>query len=232
MKKVLYLTLLVLLLFVSTACSGSSNDTSSTDSQTDLAGEETGTDTRPVLTEGELPVAIQLQLGTFELEGTEVAIDAEQATAFLPLWKAYRSLSTSDTAAAVEIEAVVNQIQGEMTPEQLEYIATFEFSQENMFVLMEELGLSPRGPGEGDEFPEGFTPGEGFRGGGFPEGGIPGGGPGGEGGPGGFGGQLDPEQQATMEALRESRGGANNRFASFLIDPLIEYLEGIAAGDT
>jgi hypothetical protein len=166
------------------------------------------------------------------LEGTEVAIDAEQATAFLPLWKAYRSLSTSDTAAAVEIEAVFNQIQGEMTPEQLEYIATFEFSQENMFVLMEELGLSPRGPGEGDEFPEGFTPGEGFRGGGFPEGGIPGGGPGGEGGPGGFGGQLDPEQQATMEALRESRGGANNRFASFLIDPLIEYLEGIAAGDT
>ena len=117
-----------------------------------------------------------------------------------------------------------------MTSEQLTAIQGMELTQESMNTLMEELDLQqgagfPGADGEGR--PEGFPEG-GFPGGGFPGGGVPGGRPGGGNGPGGegFGEGLDPEQIATMESMREERGGIRNRASLFLINPLIELLEG------
>ena len=229
MKHGVGISILLILTLAITACASSAT-TSANGGETQTETSEESGDTeagRPAFADGELPIAIQLQIGTFKVEGTEYAIDSTQARTLLPLWKAYRSLTSSDTAAMAEINAVLDQIQGAMTPAQLEYITSLDFSQESMSSLMEELGVTPGGFGGEDDLPEGFNPREFFPGGGFPGEGL-----GAGRGPGGFGGEgLTPEQQATMEAMQESRGGPNNRIASFLIEPLIEYLEEIASGE-
>ena len=194
--------------------------------------------------EGALPVNLQLSLGTFQLEGTDLAVSTEQASTLAPLWKAVRSLSGSDTAAAAEIGAVLDQIQRSMTTDQLEAIAAMELIEQDLFTAIQEMGIQPFAPGAAGRFsgsgtgdfiadgPEGGPPGGGAAGGAIFIG--PGGGPPGGGDPGGFaGGQLsegftsnlDPDQIATLEAQRESGGGPGARIAPFLLDPLIELLE-------
>ena len=183
----------------------------------------------------ELPESFQLMLGVFALEETEIAVTPDQASEMLTMWKAFRSLSTSDTVAAEELEAVVGQIQATFTPEQTEAIAAMELTQENIFEVAQDLGVIPEGGfprGEGEGFPEGGFPEGGFQGGGgFPgDGGGPGGGgfPGG-GGPAG-GGNLDPEAIATLRAERGGGAGFGFRAGGFLLDPLIELLE-LRAGE-
>ena len=51
------------------------------------------------------PVITQLLVGTFRLEDSSLAVDAAQAAELLPLWKAYRSLSASDSSSSLELEA-------------------------------------------------------------------------------------------------------------------------------
>ena len=184
-----------------------------------------------------LPISAQLGFGTLLLEDGEYSVDPAQSADLLPLWKAARSLSESETVAEAEMEAVFNQIQDAMTSEQITAIADLQLTGEEIAQLMEELGLS-FGFCDGARFGN-LTPeqqataqavresGEGFPGGGFPGGGNPGGQ--GQGGQGFGGGNLTPEQQATMEARRAERGNFNARFALFFVDPLIELLEERAA---
>lgn len=188
--------------------------------------------------ENALPVELQLALGTVALDGTEHAVDAETATELLPLWKAVRSLSESDSAAPEEIQAVFEQIEETMTPEQVQAIAAMQLTREDMAELGQEMGLNLGAGGrfgeitpemqatieaarESGEFPPGGFPGGGFAGGG-PEGGaFPGGGP----GAGGFqGGGLTTEQQATLEARRAANSGANLAISPVVLDAVIEYL--------
>lgn len=190
--------------------------------------------------ENALSVEMQLALGSLALDGSENAIDAEEAGELLPLWKAISSLSQSDSAAAEEIQAVFNQIEETMTPEQIEAIAAMQLTREDMTELAEELGLNFGAGGrfgeltpemqatmeaarESGEFPQSEFPGGGFAGrgpggGGLPSGGFPGG--------GGFGGgQLTEEQQATAEARRASGDNANVTVSPVILDAVIEYLE-------
>ena len=62
-----------------------------------------------------MPISAQLGFGTLLLEDTEHAVDAGQAAELLPLWKAARSLSESETVAEAELEAVFHQIEDTMT---------------------------------------------------------------------------------------------------------------------
>ena len=172
-----------------------------------------------------LPLPIQLSVGTLMLEETPQAVTAEQAQELLPLWQMLRTLQQSDTAAQVEIEAVLNQIQGAMTPEQLAAIEEMDLTAANMRDMFQELGLGmDRGEGSsgGQEGafgpPPGVVPGSGGRGPGVP--GVPG-----QGGgmmPGG-GTDLSPEEQATAIAKRMSSG-----FGAALMDRLVELLEARA----
>lgn len=221
MMKIKLLALGILTAALVVACGGSAEEVVATETETTADAflfEEAGLDA--------MSVQFQLILGTFLLEETDLAVDSEQASDLLPLWKAVRSLGESDTAAAEENEALIDQIQETMIPEQLEAITTMEISREDMTALMEELGVTP-GFGEGAGDGGDFQPGEGFAGR-LPEGGLPEGGFTGRGqGPGGGGfGEIGPEQMATIEAMREERGGRAGMFgAQFLIDPLIELLE-------
>jgi hypothetical protein len=171
---------------------------------------------------------MKLPAGTLMLEGTPNAVTAAQAQELLPLWQMLRSLQGSSTASQVEVEAVLEQIQAAMTPEQLAAIE--EMSPEDMRALFEELGMGRQQESDsGDEGRGGFGPPEGMMPPGGGEGGPSfsvGGGEGGPGmGPGGFG-NLDPEAQATAMA---GRGGAGMVFGSGLTDAVIELLETRAA---
>jgi ABC-type glycerol-3-phosphate transport system substrate-binding protein len=171
---------------------------------------------------GEPPLSMKLPVGTLMLEDTPLAVTPAQAQELLPLWQMLRALQGSGTSSQVEIEAVYDQIQETMTPEQL--AAMEEMSQEDMRALFEELGMERQGD---DESEEGET-----RGFGRPDAGMmpmpEGGGEGmmiGPGGPGGFG-ELSAEERATAMA---GRAGGGMGFGTGMIDAVIELLEERAA---
>jgi hypothetical protein len=161
----------------------------------------------------------QLVFGSLALEKTDVAISAEQAGSLLPMWQAYQSLLLSDTAAQAELSALLTQIEGEMTAEQLAEIAAMEDDFQDIAGLMDELGLQ-LAPGDGS------ADGARFGGEGSPEGFMPGQGQGRGGGqfPGGVEG-LSPEQIATIQAENPDFGNRAGRANTALIEPLIVLLE-------
>lgn len=181
----------------------------------------------------------QLAIGTLKLEGSDQAVTAEQAKELLTLWQAYQALGNSDTTAQAELEAVVNQIKGNMTPEQTQAIEAMQITRQTMFEEMQALGIDFGNRGNGEQ---GGTPqagqsssGRAQNGGGFPDGGpgggampggggMPGGGMGGGGmeggGPGGFNGQTTPD--ATTQARFANQ---SNRINPMLLQALIEMLE-------
>jgi hypothetical protein len=183
--------------------------------------------------ENALPVQLQLAVGISALDGIDNAIDAQAAAELLPLWKAVRSLSESESVAPEEIEAVFKQIEETMDPEQVQAIAAMQLTGADMTRLAQEMGLNFGAGGRlGEMTPEmqatieaaresgDFPPG-GFAGGGPEGGGVPGGGP----GVGGFqGGGLTTEQQATLQARRASNTGANLAISPVVLDAVIEYL--------
>lgn len=198
-----------------------------------------------------LDVSNQLALGTFQMEETEHAVTPEQATALLPLWQVLQGGVT----AQAEMDAVLKQIEGTMTQEQLAAIAAMQLTQEDMQTWMQEQGLRMGGgfPGAGGDMSEEEQ--ESLRatveaGGGMPEGGrfgdlseeeqanmratMEAGGMRG----GGQFGDLSEEERADMRATMEAGGGgmpgrpgggAGGRQFGPLLNPLIELLTERAA---
>ena len=236
-NKMIFAALIIIL--VLSACGGS-NEVASSDggsNATSAAGgagidSSAGADPGRGIVEDfqdTMPLSAQLGFGTLLLEDSEYAVDADQAAQLLPLWKAARSLSESETAAEAELEAVFNQIEETMTAEQINAIANLQLTGEAMARLMEDLGISFGFGGDrfGNLTPEQQATAQAAResGEGPPGGGFPGGGQGRGGGQGIEGAELTPEQQATIEARRAERGGVGARFALVFVDPLIELLE-------
>jgi hypothetical protein len=92
--------------------------------------------------ERDLPDSFKLALGTMKLEDTDYPVSAEQAQSLLPYWKALSALSQSDSTAIQEVEAVLKQIQGQMSAEQLAAIDGMEMSMADLAGLAEKLGLT------------------------------------------------------------------------------------------
>jgi len=98
---------------------------------------------------GELDPMNRLVLGTLKLEGREHAVTAEQAATLLPLWQLIQSDALQ---SAAETDAVVKQIEGQMTGEQLAAIEAMELTLEDM----QAQGIELPAPGEGEGAPGGF----------------------------------------------------------------------------
>lgn len=169
--------------------------------------------------------AMQLALGTFKLDETSYPIDANQAAGLLPLWKAARTLSASETTATQEIEAVLKQIQNTLTPEQLGAILAMDLTMQDMDTIADELGLDlvGIGGGLGNMSPEMQATMQAARESaqGPPEGmAFPGAGgrPGGETG-------LSPDARQTAMAERGVSRGATMGLNPALLDAIIEFLE-------
>jgi hypothetical protein len=212
-KKILITSLLVITLLLG-ACGSAATGTSPNETAASTPAN------------AQMPLSSQLLIGSLKLDGSGQQISAEQAASLLPLWKLLKTLSTSDTAAQEEIDALVKQINAAMTQEQLDAITAMALTPQDMFTLMQELGIEPEFQGNATgQRPEGFQPPEGFVPG---QGGGPGMGGGQAGGPGG-GENLTPEQIATAQAMRAERGGLpGGQLNSLLMDALIEYLEKLA----
>lgn len=230
-QKLILIALSVLLILSMAACS--SAEPVAAEATEAAAGSEANADSeeaKGARLSGETALSTQLLFGTFALEETDLAVDAAQASELLPLWKAVRSLSNSDTASSVELEALYKQIQDLMTTDQFNQIASMEFGPESTQELMSELGLDMemgnRGNADDSEDGANMRPGGGTGG---PGDGGPGSGPGGE--------NATDEQRAMMEAMSDEdratamaeRGGRINPMNTMLLDPLIELLDEKAA---
>ncbi len=240
MKKIMTL-LLVMMVWALAACAAQSE--SNRVAVGELAAESAaaaGTAvTQLAADDGEaLSVMAQLAVGTLQLEGTDLAVDETLAAELLPLWQMLQTLSRSDTAADVEIQAVVNQIQETMTPAQLAAVADMQLTNAGLMALIAsgEWGMAAgRGGfagGANNGQANGGFPGGGPPGGGAPGGGAPGGGgvPGGPGGPGfGGGGTLSEDDLATRQARFAPNGaeGFQDRLVMGAVVRLLESKLGI-----
>ena len=95
-----------------------------------------------------LSIRSQLVLGTLKLQETDLAVTSAQAADLLPLWQVARSLTRSGTGATKETDAVLEQIQAAMTPEQLAAIAEMALTRADNQAMAQAMGLST-GTGEG-----------------------------------------------------------------------------------
>ena len=209
---------IVVLVMVLVACGAKSSNTSlQTGSSNNSAANATPgarNFTQP------LPLAESLVIGTFKLEGTANAITPTQATALVPLWQAYAQLTSSNTAAQAEIDAVIAQIQSTMTPQQVQAITTMKLTRQDLFTSESSLGLSNGFGGNGTGTPRApSTNAGGGGGGGFFAGG---GGAGGFGGGTGGTGAARPTPNATQQALRAQFA---NRIPTPLMNALISLLQ-------
>jgi len=183
-----------------------------------------------------LPPVTQLALGIFKLDEVNLALSKEQAAALLPMWKAYRNLTISDTSAAEEINGLIAQIQETLSADQVQTIAAMQLTGQDLAQLAQQENISIGG-GQGFNFsPEqqatrqalhssGQTrSGEGvfrFEGGG---GGL---------GPGGGGFGPPPGLEQTPGALQTAvarRGGVNDSGSvnPALVEALIAFLDAKA----
>jgi hypothetical protein len=226
MKRNLTLLFVLMVLAVSAAaCSSTSAGGASTAFPT--AG------TPGVLPGISLDSTSRLALGTLLLEDTQLAVQEQQAAELLPLWQVYLNLSSSDTAAQVEMDGLQAQIRSTMMAEQLATIDEMQVDETDMRQLLESLGLSTgfgewagaqgtpaaglsgtpisgMGGGRGDMPPGGFIFGEGGGGGMGEQGGMA------------MDGRADPSLQATRQAGMPSRqlGGGNPMLVRAVIDLL------------
>jgi hypothetical protein len=233
---------LVLLAGVVAGCGGQTSVSAAGATSADLAASgDGGAYTSAVLGtayEGALPASSQLVLGTFDLEGTANAVTPEQARTLLPLWRAIQSGTLQSDA---ETSAVLKQIEGAMTAEQLAAIAAMQLTAQDLGAWMQEQGVNFAPPSDA-------TPGSGS---------LPSGGPseeeraamqatvqaGGEmpGGGGSFGalGNMSEEERAAMRATAEASGmtfgnrgaaGAGSGQLSMMAGQVVNLLVARAGG--
>ena len=214
---------IAVLVIVLAACGAKASPTTTTGSTGAAAAN--GTPGAANLTQP-LPVAESLLIGTLKLQGTSNAVNATQAAALVPLWQAYAQLTSSNTAAQAEINAVVTQIQQTLTPAQAQAITAMKLTQRDMFTEMSSLGLTNTGASGTPGFSGTPRAGAGAGAGGF----FPGGGGGFAGGggggvPGAGGTTTRPTPNATQNALRAQYA---NRIPTALMNALVSYLQKTA----
>ncbi len=148
MKSIVTFTLIFVIALL-TACGGSA------------AAEPASTGPVSALSEDytdALPVRNQLALGTLRLEDNPaVAVSAEQAATLLPLWQGLNSLSSSGTGATAEINALLAQIEGAMTPEQMQTIKAMQLTRADIQAVGQEWGVTTSEggqPGSGSSLSE------------------------------------------------------------------------------
>jgi hypothetical protein len=88
-----------------------------------------------------LPLSVQLALGTLKLEGTAQAVTAEQAAKLLPLWQEAFAMSQSSDVKVADLELIFTQIQSVMTSEQMATIQSMEVGSEEIAALAQNLGI-------------------------------------------------------------------------------------------
>ncbi len=124
MKKFLFVSVIVSLVLVLTACGSTQSSNAVATASTALSMEG------------------QLLVGTIKLESTTLAVTSDQADELLPLWETLQSLASSGTAASEEINAVVDQIESTMSPQQISSITAMNLTQQDLAAAIVDTGAS------------------------------------------------------------------------------------------
>jgi hypothetical protein len=216
MKKTITIIILLFTLTLA-ACAGSASQTTALQTPAPSGNSFGGNNS----SFGSTPLALapELLVGIFKLEGTPNAVTAAEAAQMVPLWQVYKDLTSSSSAAQQEIDALAQQIQGVLTPAQVQAITAMKLTRRDIFTIMQTQGIFPSGGPNASGTPRPGGGGGGFFGGGN---GVPGGGQG-----FGNGQNLTPQQIATFQARRAQNGGSGrqNRIPAPLFDALIKLLQ-------
>jgi hypothetical protein len=164
-KPVLLFNFTIAMILLLSACSSRASSSSSTET----AGSSSQSATS-------LSQVNMLLVGSLKLEDTDQAISQDEAAQLLPLWQAYRSLSNSQTAAEAEVEALLQQIEGTMTSDQIQAIKDMNLTSTDMMDLMQSMGagVGPQGTPNPQSTPGFDFPSGGFQGNAPPNGDIQG----------------------------------------------------------
>ena len=165
--------------------------------------------------ENAAPVLMQLIVGLYQLENTDQAITADQATSLLSLLTSLKDAYTN-TITQEQIDSFVTQAVSVLDPEQIQVIAAMQITQETAMSVMQQLGVNIGDPGQGDGNPPSGGMGQ------PSQGDMPGGTPP-AGGPGGNGGPPNAHQMGTPPADGMQRGGGF--IPPELLDAIIEFLQ-------
>jgi len=95
----------------------------------------------PGNTSGSASLENRLAPGILKLEGTNLAVTAQQATQLLPLWQQVQTLDTSGTAQTSDYTTVYQQIESTLTSDQVNAIQAMSLTQSDMQTLMTSLGI-------------------------------------------------------------------------------------------
>lgn len=148
--------------------------------------------------EGALPLRNQLLLGTLRLDESNQPLSPAQAASLLPLWQGLRGTMNSGAAAQAETDALLRQIESNLTAEQLATIRGWKLTQTDLQAWASSQGLAVgtgngAGGGSGSDMP-------------------------------GSGQSLSPEARATRQAERGGAGESGG-LSRGLIDAVIALLE-------
>ena len=258
MKKIIQVVLVCTIcsLLLLTACQGSTASVETT-SNSQTVVDATQESAVPVVTQSlEVSVntldAFQLLFGILKLQGSQQAISVEQATALLPLWTNYQTLTGSmnpggnpggdnsqtdvtpsapqiDSETQTQIDEILKQINSILTQDQVAAIQLMALSSDSSDTLMQELGITVQSPAQNADGtqPQGGGPGGGTPPDGStpPDGGTP---PDGSTPP--DNGGTPPEMSGTPQAPQTGNGSMpsdNSRLNPAAISALIDYLLSI-----
>jgi hypothetical protein len=249
MRRLFFLSYLLVLSLAVSACGGKAPDSASAQADQTQGNGLPGFGNQDP--NAPLPLASALAVGTIKLDSTDQAITPDEAKQLIPLWQGLQSLMSSDTTAQAEIQGVIDQIQSTMTAEQVSAIKAMNLTGSDEASVFGQGGFAfgrpgaqgtpqangtPDANGNQDRFRGNFRGGGGgfaFRGSGFP-------GSGGPGGPGGFSGGGLPGAGGNNNdngAFQSQRATAQARFAQFeqlgvnpmLVRAVISYLQGLSS---
>ncbi len=237
-KKTLYVIVVLPVIFILAACASLKIPGASAQAaQPSQSARQGGFNVDPT----KMSVDQKLAIGILKMEGTPQAITAPEAQQLLPLWKALKTLSTSNNTSPDEVTALYKQIEGVMTPDQVQTIQKMTWTQTDLRNLAQQNGIQfAQGGFGGTQDPSaratriaqfqaqgGGNGGNGARTGG--NGGFVGGGGGGFGGGGGGFGGAGGGQGGTNAQRTPQPGGQGRRAVGGLnlifINPVINLLQ-------
>jgi hypothetical protein len=167
-------------------------------------------------TETGLPIATQLAVGTLKLTGTGQAVTAEQAKDLIVYWETYKQLSQSDTAAQVEYEGLIAQIEETLTTDQMKTITGMNITQQDVFASMQGVTVTTS-----ESSSSMVSAPSGSAGGGMPAGGPPSDG-GGAPPDGGMGGDMGAAPVSNTDQAQNTQAGSTTAVVSGVPTALIE----------
>ena len=168
-----------------------------------------------------LPVNLQLALGTLKLEENATSIDSSTASELLPLWKAVRALTESDTTSTLEMNALYSQIEQSMAAERLAAIAAMKLTTADLAQELASLAPADGTAAASASTPANSNDAAGPGGGQMPPADMAGGAPVMSGGADVL--AVSPSTQATPSAARSS---SSSGVPAGLLNEVIALLEG------